>query len=308
MGRMLEALKQAETQRFAPRLATVTPAPTTDTPTPEPVSEVEVPFIEWGPRKSMEASPSVLAAPAPGAILARVKDETAVALVQPPHSVQFRAVPSAKTAPTLAPELIAFHDPKHLLSTQYRDLLSALLAARPGEEPQALLFTSAHPGSGKTTALLNVAITAARLGRQRIVVVDANFAKPGLAAALDLPEKPGLREVLAGVTSLDEALRETAQPNLTALTAGVTLSTGGVRFLAETVRSLLRQLRQRFDHIFVDAAVWDSRSETLNLAAACDAVYLVLAPNETDTPAVDDLYRRIPEQGAKLAGCIVVGR
>jgi Mrp family chromosome partitioning ATPase len=276
-------------------------------PVEEPVAEPEVPFIEWGPRKSMEASPSVLAAPGPKALLARVPDEPPATVIPAPHSVQFRAVPSVKTAAKLAPELIAFHDPKHALSVQYRDLLKALLAARPAEEPQALLFTSAHAGSGQTTSLLNVAITAAKLGRQRIVVIDANLTNPGIARALDLLERPGLREVLAGVTSLDEALRETAQPDLLALTAGVTLTTGGVRFVAETLRSLLRQLRQRFDHIFVDAAPWDGRAEIVNLAAACDAVYLVLTPNEADTPEVDELYRRIPEQGAKLAGCIVAG-
>ncbi len=312
MGRMLEALKQADTQRLAPRLAAL--PGNEEAPLPLSPWRAEVPFIEWGPRKSMEASPSVLAAPGPtgAAFPPRAPrpcwSESRVALVPLTSSVEFRPLPRMKTAGKPAPALVAFHDPDGALSAQYRELLKSLIAARPTDEPQLLLFTTAHAGSGTTTTLLNTAITAAQLGRRRIAVVDANLPKPGIAAALALVEQPGFREVLAGVTTLDEALQETAQANLTALTTGITLSTGGVRFVAETVRSLLRHLRQRFDLIFVDTGAWDGKAETANLATACDAVYLVLPPNETDTPAIDELLRRIPEQGALLAGCILVGR
>jgi Mrp family chromosome partitioning ATPase len=308
MGRMLEALKQADTQRLAPRLASL---PANDESLAPEAAETEVPFIEWGPRKSMEASPSVLAAPGPVGRLLRVPrpaDAETVALVPPAASVEFRPLARTKVVGKPSSALVAFHDPNGALSVQYREMLKSLLVARLADEPQMLLFTTAHAGSGTTTTLLNTAITAAQLGRRRIAVVDANLSKPGIAAALALAEKPGLREVLAGVTTLDDALQETAQANLTALTAGLTLSTGGVRFMAETLRSLLRHLRERFDLIFVDTGAWDGKAESANLAAACDAVYLVLPPNETDTPAVDELFRRIPEQGATLAGCILVGR
>jgi len=114
--------------------------------------------------------------------------------------------------------------------------------------------------------------------------------------------------VLAGAATLDAALRETAQPDLAALTAGVAVATGGICFLAETVRSLLRQLRLRFDLVFVNAPPWDGRPETGNLAAACDAVYLVVPPAEAEAPATDELFRRISEAGATPGGCVVAGR
>ncbi len=42
------------------------------------------------------------------------------------------------------------------------------------------------------------------------------------------------------------------------------------------------------------------------LAAACDSVLLVVPENEADTPQTDALLRLIPQQGARLAGCILV--
>jgi protein-tyrosine kinase len=308
MGRMLEALKRSETPRLAPVPAN---GARNEAPPAATAVELEIPFIEWGPLKSMEASPSVLAAPGPPARIVRptrLEDETAVALVAPPTPVMFRALPAARPAATFAPELVAFHDPQSVISGQYRELLRALLAASPLEKSQALLFTAASAGRDTTTVLLNVAISAARLGWRCIAAVDANLAKPGLAAALGVAEKPGLREVLAGVTPLDEAVQETAQPNLAALTSGITPTTGGVRFRAETMRSVLRHLRERYDLIFVEAGTWDGSAEMMNLATACDNVYLLLSANESDTPQVDDLLRRLPEQGAKLAGCIIAGQ
>jgi Mrp family chromosome partitioning ATPase len=303
---MLEALKQAPTPRPTPRLAPLPADPSTSEAPAIEENDVEIPFIEWGPRKSMEASPSVLAAPGPAKV-PRVADETAVALVEPTPRILFRPLPTVRSAGKPAPELAAFYDPDGPISAQYRQLLNALLAARPVEEPQAWLFMAAHPGTDSTATLLNTAIAAARLGRRRLAVVDANLANPAVAAALGLPEKPGLREVLAGTVSLDDALQETAQPDLVALTAGVAQATGGVRFLAETTRSLLRHLRQRFDLIFVAGPPCRATAEATPLAASCDAVYVVVRPTETDTPETDDLLRRLPEQGAKLTGCIIAG-
>jgi Mrp family chromosome partitioning ATPase len=218
--------------------------------------------------------------------------------------------------------LVAYHAPGDPVSGRYRDLLGALLAAlgdvsgargglptRTFPGAGALLFTSARPGAGTTTVLLNLAVTAVRQGRRRVVVVDANLRRPGVAARLGLPEFPGLCEVLGGTFSLDHALQETEQANLLALTAGFPSGgeRAGVRFVAETVRSLLRQLRQRFDLVLVDAPPWDGRPDVALPATACDAVCLVLAGQEAETPRVDDLLRGIPAQGVRLVGCVLTG-
>jgi len=180
-----------------------------------------------------------------------------------------------------------------------------LNASAAGERPAVLLFTSALPQTGNTTTLLNVAITAARQGRRRVVVVDANLRQPSVADRLGLPAAPGLREALAGTIALDEVIQPTEQPNLFALTAGVR-DNAGMRFVAETMRSLLRQLRQSFSLVFVDGPRWDGRQEGIVLASACDAVYLVVNEQQAETPQIDALLQHIPNQGARLAGCILV--
>lgn len=315
MGRMLDALRRADgmqSEAEQPRAA----SPASDAE-PMLVETEEIPFIEVGPRKSLEASPSVLAcSPADAVIPSRalrveVQKPEAPARAREAaelRSVQFRALPGrVGTRSSFAAELVAYHAPDQPAAQQYREVFEAVRhAAAAVDRPAALLFTSALPRSGATTTLLNLAILAAGQQRgRRVLVVDANFRRPAVAERLGLPAAPGLREAMAGTVALDEGIQATGLANLFALTAGLG-DNGGVRFVAETLRSLLRQLRQRYSLVFVDGPRWDGRPDVTALGAACDAVFLVTAETEAETPQTDALLRLIAEQGARLAGCILI--
>jgi Mrp family chromosome partitioning ATPase len=309
MARLFEALRQVPPPPCEGR----EDQPPILCPVSEPAGESEeiekesaIPFIEVGPRRAVEGSADVLAS-AP-------KPRPAAAPQEPlqPTAVVFRPLPRPAPAerPRLAPELVAFHTPELPAAAAYRHLLAALLpaaAVRVEERCPVLLFSAARSGVGATTVLLNVAITAARLERRLVVVVDANLRHPAAAQRLGLPAAPGLREVLAGATPLEDALQETAQENLLALTAGLATAGAGPRFVAETMRSLLRQLRRRADLVLIDGPCWDGRAEVISLAAAADAVYLVLAEAEAETPQADALREAVAASGSRLAGCVLAG-
>ncbi len=306
MGRVLDALRQAEAPHGG---AERRPPTTAELPGPAPLlaedahPAEEIPFIEVGPRKSLEASPSVLAC-TPSALLAAQTPGAAASA-----TVAFRALgrPAAPSRSHIAPEVVAFHAPEQPASAQYRDLLAAVAAAGPGGRQAALLFVPGLPAADATPVVLNLAVTAARQGRRRVLAVDGNLRRPGVAWRLGVPEAPGLREVLAGAVTLDEAVQETEQANLLALAAGAPAGGVGPRFVAETMRSLLRQLRQRFDLVLVDGPRWDGRPDAALLAAACDAVYLVLPEKDAESAEADELLQALPAQGARLAGCVLAG-
>jgi Mrp family chromosome partitioning ATPase len=166
-----------------------------------------------------------------------------------------------------------------------------------------LLFTAVRPEVGSTTALLNVAITAAR--QCQVVVVDANLRRPGVAGKLGLADAPGLAEVLAGECPLDEAVRETAVEQLAALTAGAPAP-----FLADVaaVRALVQELRERFDLVLVDGPRWAGTSGCEALAEMCDAAFLVVPGDEADSPPASELVRDLPARQVPLAGCVLTSR
>jgi Mrp family chromosome partitioning ATPase len=303
MGKILNVLRQTELQPVPAAEAQSAPAEAL----PPGNTEEETPFIEIGPQRQIEASPSVLAVQPPHrpTILAPTSPvvETPVG-PQPkatPMRVAFRAIPKGTR---LVPELIAFHEPDHAISVQYRELFTAVEAALEGDRARALLFAPALPATDGTAVLLNIAITAARQGR-RVAVVDGQARQPRLAALLGLPEVPGLGDVLAGTTELEQALQATDQERLFALTGGKSVSNRGPRWAAETTRSVLRRLSDAFDLVLVAGPPWDDKPEVVLLGAACDAVFLIVPEAESNSPQVDHLFHTIPEHGAYLAGCIL---
>lgn len=78
-----------------------------------------------------------------------------------------------------------------------------LLAARGGKglEPvdrgERILICSAHPNEGKTFCAINLALSMASEKDNRVLLVDADFAKPSVLARLGIPSSPGLMDALA---------------------------------------------------------------------------------------------------------------
>lgn len=64
--------------------------------------------------------------------------------------------------------------------------------------PRVLLVTSPGPGEGKTTVAANLALCLAEFGRTSVLLVEANFKRPTLAALLQLQGAPCLAEQLIG--------------------------------------------------------------------------------------------------------------
>lgn len=316
MGRILEALTQGGNPRAAVSLAPAQNGQAVPT-APEPM---EIPFIEvGGPNAAVDASPQVLAfphrhpaAPAPhpepAPLLNRATVETddepsAVAL----HPAHPTPVPLPPPAQRFDPALVAFHHPDHPVSEQYRTLLAGVIGQLPGDDPQAVLLTAPVPSAGTTTVLLNLALTRAREGGRRVVVVDAHRHRPAVADRLGLRPGPGLYEVAFRSVPLKWTLQETGQPQCWALTAGEA-DANGPWPTAEWFRETLDRLRGRFDLVLVDTPSWEDGAEMAGLVPACDAVFLVLRPGEVDSPTVRAVSRLVPQLGSHLGGCILAGR
>src|SRR5207249_10196991 len=97
----------------------------------------------------------------------------------------------------LLSRLSPLFDLKGVVAEGYRSLKVNLQFACAERTVKSLAFASAGLGEGKTTTVLNLAITIAQDGR-RVLVVDADLRKPSVHSRLGIKREPGLREVLFG--------------------------------------------------------------------------------------------------------------
>jgi Mrp family chromosome partitioning ATPase len=319
MAKIIEALRKSDTLLIP--LAEKEPLPRPYRPelgntVPEPAEEI--PFIEVGGKNTpTEASASVLASSPKKSSIAQVQVRTAQPSVPPPngsatHSfsgLTFTPIPPEPVPPRpprerFAPELVALHHPEYPVSAQYRALADALTNQMPSGQPQVLMFAAAVPSIETASVVLNLGITRAGQTDFRVVVVDVNLRRPGLALSLGIAPAPGLQDVLSGRTALKRALQETGHNCLYALTAGKPSDDCPHPLVGDALRSVLRHLRNRFAWVLVSGPCWDGRPDVVAVGAACDAVYLLLPEERSATSETQSLMDLISEQGSKLRGCI----
>ena len=102
-----------------------------------------------------------------------------------------------------------------------------LLAARGGkgyepvEHGERILVCSAHPNEGKTFCAVNLALSLAREKDNRVLLIDADFAKPSVLSTLGIEHAPGLMDALGDANCDAESLViETDVDGLSVLPAG----------------------------------------------------------------------------------------
>ena len=124
-----------------------------------------------------------------------------------------------------------------------------LLAARGGkgldpiDRGERILICSAHPNEGKTFCAINLALSMASEKDNRVLLVDADFAKPSVLATLGIPSSPGLMDALANpAIDVEDYVIETDVPNLSVLPAGAQTNQDTEYLAASRAGAVLDQL------------------------------------------------------------------
>ncbi len=104
---------------------------------------------------------------------------------------------------------------RHLLLTARQ------LQASAPDKARTILVCSAKPGDGKTYCAVNLAISMAAERDTRVLLVDADFPKPGVMERLGVADGPGLLDALVDPKiDIERCVVGTDIPNLSLLPAG----------------------------------------------------------------------------------------
>jgi Mrp family chromosome partitioning ATPase len=312
MGRILEVLTRGRNRpteaEEKPQPDAMNSAPVPEAPSDEPFpgDDTTIPFVEvGGPRQdaarghAVEGPSGRSTSGASATIRVPKANVHSIAYL----AVQFQpaAVPLPAVAGSIAVEVVAQHHPEHPASAQYGRLWRDLIAKGPRSNPEVLVFTSPETGSGATTVVLNLAITAARDPAVRIVLIDADHRRPAIAERLGLAASPGLGEWLEHPYPVRLALQSTALSNLRVVASG---HRADVASPAERLNGLLAHLRQRFDWVFVDAGPWTAES-VAPWVKRSDAAYLIVRQPAGDAPEVGRVHEELVRHGGPLRGYIL---
>ncbi|BDG06014.1 CpsD/CapB family tyrosine-protein kinase [Anaeromyxobacter oryzae] len=198
--------------------------------------------------------------------------------------------------PAAAPEsrLVALAAPESQAAVQYRVLFQRLLRVASRRPARVVAITSAGRGEGRTTTAANLALTAAQESKT-VILVEADLRRPTLAALLGLAPRAGLADVLDGTAELGQAVVRVG--GLAVLCAG------DARDPAASLRSprvpaIVEQLRAAYEHVVLDAPPALAFADGDRLAAAADAVILVIRAGVTPRNVVRLALEALGERAA----------
>ena len=186
----------------------------------------------------------------------------------------------------------------------YRAVRTALLLSRSERPPKNILFSSAMPGEGKSVTVVNTAIAFAHL-MDRVLLVDADLRRPRCHVLLDQEERPGLTEVLAGFSELEDVVRPTAIKGLYFLGAGATPPNPSELLGSQKMREVLASLGNSFKHVLIDSAPILPVSDTVVLSTLVDGVVLVSGVRTAKKFVRDACARLFGVGSSKILGVVL---
>jgi succinoglycan biosynthesis transport protein ExoP len=186
----------------------------------------------------------------------------------------------------------------------YRAVGAFLRYANLEHRPQVVTLTSALAGEGKSTVAVNLALSLARSG-SRVVLVDANLARPRTARYLGVAEGVGLVDVLTGAVPLGEAVQQWQDSTLAVLPAGPMPRNPSELLGSGQMRAVLKSLRGTYDFVLVDAPPVLPVADGAVLAALADGCLLVTRFGKTRREQVADTASAIQRISGRVLGVVV---
>lgn len=169
---------------------------------------------------------------------------------------------------------------------------------------KVLLTTSTRPGEGKTFVTTNVALTFAQHG-ERVLVVDADLRLPNVAPSMGIETEKGISSYFNGDITLDEAILKDFAPNMDVLPVGGICKNPTQVINSPRFDELIRELRTRYDRIFIDSPPLGAVSDALHLVPKVDGVLYVVRFNLVKKRNALSCIARLREAGVPVVGAVL---
>lgn len=201
----------------------------------------------------------------------------------------------------------------HAFEEAFRFLRTMIRFSAADEPFATIAITSASEQEGKTTTSYQLAFAALEAG-QSVVLVEADPYRPSLRRVVEGPgaqdsglsDGAGLLDYLSGRATIDEIVKPTAVPELSFVPAGELAMESITGLLEQTQgRMFVDELAKLADLVILDCPPLGPRSDAVLLAAAADAVIMVVDIKHSEEQAVTDAVRRLRSARVQLIGVVL---
>ena len=190
----------------------------------------------------------------------------------------------------------------------YRTLRTNLNYLTPPTAPHVIVITSALPGDGKTTTVVNLAVTLAHQG-QRVILIDAETRRGTVHDVFGIPPAPGFFDLMYGQASPGECIRRVQMEGggtIDVLPLGSAPSVNPADLLVSgRLEPLFERLRGQYDYVLIDTPPLNLFTDAALIGAHADALLLVARADKTDREELKFAVQQLRNVQVTLAGTIL---
>jgi len=217
--------------------------------------------------------------------------------------------------------LITHFDPKSPVAEAYRTLRTNIQFARMERSGKVLVVSSPTLQEGKTTTIVNLALTMAQSG-QKTLLIGANMRRPSIHRFFGIEREPGLSNILVGSAQWQDCIRTVADilmgrfemedimaapglDNLHIIEAGPVPANPSELLSTPAMTGFLHAVRDVYDVVLVDTPPILPVTDSAIVASQADGVVLVYQAGKVGRLVLKRAKVHVENVGGKVWGVVL---
>lgn len=199
-------------------------------------------------------------------------------------------------AERVEPRLIAITQPNSNYCEEYRSLRTQVLHKSQRQKLQSIVVASINPSEGKSVTALNLSWLLAQTDGINALIIDSDLRMPSLTDYLGIETDKGLSDILAGRAALNDSIIKLQPSGLHLLPGGEARTDVAELISGPTFKEILRQAREMFDYVIIDAPPLGIFTDATVLINHADGAMLVIRAGRTRYSQLDRVLETLPRE------------
>lgn len=200
-------------------------------------------------------------------------------------------------------ELILTQEVPFLVEEAYKSLRTNVVFSLPKEENKIVEITSAYQNEGKSVTAINLALSLVKNGA-KVALVDCDLRLPTVAQKLEIPQEPGLTQLLFDQNSLQEVVCH-HDSGVDVIPAGSLPPNPSEILGSDSMTGLLESLKEQYQYVILDAPPVGVVTDAAVLAPKVSGIVLVVRQGQTREEGINAAVKQLQMASGKILGFVL---
>lgn len=270
------------------------------------VDPAEQPHKPSSPKLLVNMAIALLAGLLVGAGIVFVLEQIDEGVSDPAEVAANLDIPLLGTVPKTEDENVSqvLIDPKEPISEAYFSLQTNLSFTTDHGFPKTIAIISSKPAEGKSLTAFALAMSLSRSGRN-VLLIDGDMRSPSVHQLLQIRNRTGLSNYLAGEENLDELISATKISGLSVMTAGPQPPNAAEMLSTGRLDKLLAELKLRFDNVVIDSPPVMGIADAPLIGSKVEGVLFVIEAHATKKSVARVAVSRLLAARVRVIGAVL---